>query len=110
MPGVLHPLFALSGCARCGGGHSLGTRLRTNSRSERHGVGQWTVNQWVKKAVLLSFRLSDNKLLRAGDLSFFDKVASKFANQDEDGMHASGVALRLRRLLGEEASWLLTSS
>ncbi|HET7060834.1 MAG TPA: 2,3,4,5-tetrahydropyridine-2,6-dicarboxylate N-succinyltransferase [Nitrosospira sp.] len=59
--------------------------------AERQGVGQWAVNQWVKKAVLLSFRLSDNKLLRAGDLSFFDKVASKFANLNEDDMHASGV-------------------
>jgi 2,3,4,5-tetrahydropyridine-2-carboxylate N-succinyltransferase len=40
--------------------------------AERQGVGQWTVNQWVKKAVLLSFRLNDNKLMRAGDLGFFD--------------------------------------
>jgi 2,3,4,5-tetrahydropyridine-2-carboxylate N-succinyltransferase len=61
--------------------------------AERDGVGEWTVNQWVKKAVLLSFRLSDNKLLRAGGLSFFDKVASKFANPDEDGMRASGVCV-----------------
>jgi 2,3,4,5-tetrahydropyridine-2-carboxylate N-succinyltransferase len=59
--------------------------------AERHGVGEWTVNQWVKKAVLLSFSLSDNKLLRAGDLAFFDKVASKFTNLDKDGMHAGGV-------------------
>jgi 2,3,4,5-tetrahydropyridine-2-carboxylate N-succinyltransferase len=63
-------------------------RLRV---AERRGVGQWTVNQWVKKAVLLSFRLSDNKLLRAGDLSFFDKVESKFAGFDEGEMRASGV-------------------
>ena len=33
-------------------------RLRV---AERQGVGQWTVNQWVKKAVLLSFRLNDNR-------------------------------------------------
>jgi 2,3,4,5-tetrahydropyridine-2-carboxylate N-succinyltransferase len=59
--------------------------------AERQGVGQWTVNQWVKKAVLLSFRLSDSQLLRAGDLSFFDKITSKFANQDEDDTRASGV-------------------
>src|SRR5262245_20996065 len=39
-------------------------RLRV---AERRGVGQWTVNQWIKKAVLLSFRIHDNKLLRAGD-------------------------------------------
>ena len=59
--------------------------------AERQGVGQWTVNQWVKKAVLLSFRLSDSQLLRAGDLSFFDKVTSKFANHDEDDTRACGV-------------------
>jgi 2,3,4,5-tetrahydropyridine-2-carboxylate N-succinyltransferase len=59
--------------------------------AERQGIGQWAVNQWVKKAVLLSFRLNDNKLLRAGDLSFFDKVTSKFANLDEDDMRANGV-------------------
>ena len=38
--------------------------------AERQSVGQWTVNQWVKKAVLLSFRLNDNKLMRAGGLHF----------------------------------------
>src|SRR5256714_8143537 len=65
-------------------------RLRV---AERQGVGQWTVNQWIKKAVLLSFRLSDNKLLRAGDLSFFDKVDSKFSGLDEGSMRASGVRM-----------------
>jgi 2,3,4,5-tetrahydropyridine-2-carboxylate N-succinyltransferase len=63
-------------------------RLRV---AERQGVGRWTVNQWVKKAVLLSFRLNDNKLIRAGDLGFFDKVQTKFANLDEDAMRATGV-------------------
>jgi 2,3,4,5-tetrahydropyridine-2-carboxylate N-succinyltransferase len=33
--------------------------------AERQGVGQWTVNQWVKKAVLLSFRLNDNQVMRS---------------------------------------------
>lgn len=61
--------------------------------AEQHGVGHWTVNQWVKKAVLLSFRLSDNRLLRAGDLSFFDKVESKFAGLAESDMRASGVRI-----------------
>ena len=61
--------------------------------AERHGVGQWTVNQWIKKAVLLSFRIHDNKLLRAGDLSFFDKVDSKFSGLDEGDMRASGVRM-----------------
>ncbi|MBT9489929.1 MAG: 2,3,4,5-tetrahydropyridine-2,6-dicarboxylate N-succinyltransferase [Rubrivivax sp.] len=59
--------------------------------AERQGVGQWTVNQWVKKAVLLSFRLNDNRAMRAGDLAFFDKVQTKFSHMDEDAMRASGV-------------------
>ena len=59
--------------------------------AERQGVGQWTVNQWVKKAVLLSFRLNDNKLMHAGELGFFDKVQTKFSHLDEAQMRASGV-------------------
>ena len=63
-------------------------RLRV---AERQGVGRWTVNQWVKKAVLLSFRLNENKAIRAGDLGFFDKVQTKFAHLTEDEMRATGV-------------------
>jgi len=59
--------------------------------AERQGVGQWTVNQWVKKAVLLSFRLSDNKIMRAGDLGFYDKVPTKFAHLDEVALREAGV-------------------
>jgi 2,3,4,5-tetrahydropyridine-2-carboxylate N-succinyltransferase len=57
----------------------------------RHGVGQWTVHQWIKKAVLLSFRLRDNELVRAGDLGFYDKVPTRFAQMTADEMAASGV-------------------
>jgi 2,3,4,5-tetrahydropyridine-2-carboxylate N-succinyltransferase len=63
-------------------------RLRV---AERQGVGQWTVNQWVKKAVLLSFRLNDNKVIRAGELGFFDKVPTKFAHLNDEEMRATGV-------------------
>jgi 2,3,4,5-tetrahydropyridine-2-carboxylate N-succinyltransferase len=59
--------------------------------AERQGVGQWTVNQWLKKAVLLSFRLNDNQPMHAGDLSFFDKVQTKFSHTDEAAIRASGV-------------------
>jgi 2,3,4,5-tetrahydropyridine-2,6-dicarboxylate N-succinyltransferase len=65
-------------------------RLRV---AERQGVGQWTVNQWVKKAVLLSFRLNDNKLMRAGDLGFYDKVQTKFAHLDEAALRETGVRI-----------------
>jgi 2,3,4,5-tetrahydropyridine-2-carboxylate N-succinyltransferase len=63
-------------------------RLRV---AERHGVGKWSVNQWIKKAVLLSFRLNDNRIMRAGDLGFFDKVATKFAHLDDQRMRETGV-------------------
>ena len=57
----------------------------------RESVGVWTTHQWIKKAVLLSFRLKDNAIMRAGDLGFFDKVPTKFSHLDEAAMRASGV-------------------
>ena len=57
----------------------------------REAVGQWTVHQWIKKAVLLSFRLKDNELIQAGDLGFYDKVPTKFAGLSADEMAATGV-------------------
>ena len=38
---------------------------------------KWTVNQWVKKAILLSFRLNDNKIIKASHATWFDKIQSK---------------------------------
>ena len=53
--------------------------------------GQWQVNQWVKKAVLLSFRLEDNAVMPAGGFTqFYDKVPSKFANYTEADFAAGG--------------------
>ncbi|MFZ2990710.1 2,3,4,5-tetrahydropyridine-2,6-dicarboxylate N-succinyltransferase [Ideonella sp.] len=63
-------------------------RLRV---ATREGVGQWTVHQWLKKAVLLSFRLNDNKVMRSGDLTFFDKVDTKFSHMKESDVAAAGV-------------------
>src|SRR5207253_9319030 len=63
-------------------------RLRV---ATRQGVGQWTVHQWIKKAVLLSFRLRDNEVMRAGDLGFYDKVPTKFAHLSPQEMSATGV-------------------
>jgi 2,3,4,5-tetrahydropyridine-2-carboxylate N-succinyltransferase len=63
-------------------------RLRV---ATRQAVGQWTVHQWIKKAVLLSFRLKDNEVIKAGQLGFYDKVPTKFAHLDEAQMKASGV-------------------
>jgi 2,3,4,5-tetrahydropyridine-2,6-dicarboxylate N-succinyltransferase len=57
----------------------------------REAVGQWTVHQWIKKAVLLSFRLNDNQMMKAGSLGFYDKVPTKFSDLSEDEMKATGV-------------------
>jgi 2,3,4,5-tetrahydropyridine-2-carboxylate N-succinyltransferase len=59
--------------------------------AERRGVGDWVVNQWVKKAVLLSFRLSENRFIQSGELAFYDKVEPKFSPANEAELRASGV-------------------
>ena len=41
---------------------------------------EWQVNQWIKKAILLSFRLNDNEIIKASHATWFDKVESKTAN------------------------------
>ena len=40
--------------------------------------GEWVVNEWTKKAILLSFRLNQNKAIDTGYTKFYDKVDSKF--------------------------------
>lgn len=56
------------------------------------GRGGWTVNQWLKKAVLLSFRLNDNVLIDGGSAGTpaFDKVPSKFTGWDEAAFRTAG--------------------
>ena len=52
--------------------------------------GAWRTHQWIKKAVLLSFRLEDNQLLRAGSLQFYDKVPTKFERYDREQFERGG--------------------
>jgi 2,3,4,5-tetrahydropyridine-2-carboxylate N-succinyltransferase len=51
----------------------------------------WQVNPWLKKAVLLSFRLNDNKVLEGGYTRFFDKVPLKYANYTDEDFRRDGV-------------------
>ncbi|PVY71798.1 2,3,4,5-tetrahydropyridine-2,6-dicarboxylate N-succinyltransferase [Pectobacterium versatile] len=53
--------------------------------------GQWVTHQWLKKAVLLSFRINDNQLIEGGETRFFDKVPMKFADYDEARFQREGV-------------------
>ena len=59
--------------------------------AERQAVGQWTVNEWLKKAVLLSFRLNDNRIMGGGDIQFYDKVEPKFASWNDAQFRAAGI-------------------
>jgi 2,3,4,5-tetrahydropyridine-2-carboxylate N-succinyltransferase len=54
-------------------------------------VRGWQVNEWLKKAVLLSFRINDNASMAAGDLSFYDKVPLKYSGWDAAQFAAAGV-------------------
>jgi len=54
-------------------------------------AGQWQVNQWLKKAVLLYFRTHDNTPIDAGYTQFYDKVPLKFASQSPEQLRAGGV-------------------
>ena len=53
--------------------------------------GQWITHQWLKKAVLLSFRLADNAPIKAGELGFYDKVQTKFSHLSDEQLRATGV-------------------
>src|SRR3569623_2284077 len=53
--------------------------------------GQWVVNEWLKKAVLLSFRINDNAEIRSGDTNYYDKVPMKYADYNSRDFQESGV-------------------
>jgi len=57
--------------------------------AEKSG-SDWTVHQWLKKAVLLSFRLEDNHVVRDGYTNYFDKVPAKFADYGDADFRAGG--------------------
>ncbi|WP_288430328.1 2,3,4,5-tetrahydropyridine-2,6-dicarboxylate N-succinyltransferase [uncultured Agrobacterium sp.] len=60
--------------------------------AEREADGNWKVNQWLKKAVLLSFRLNDMEIVTGGpgESTWWDKVPSKFENWGENQFRAAG--------------------
>ncbi len=52
--------------------------------------GEWFTHQWIKKAVLLSFRVRENRIQEAGDMRFYDKVDTKFADWSEEDFKRGG--------------------
>jgi len=55
--------------------------------------GEWVVNDWVKMAVLLSFRIEDNRLMNGGFTNYYDKVAPKFADCSSGDLRDGGVRI-----------------
>lgn len=54
-------------------------------------AGDWVVNQWLKKAVLLSFRINENRVMDGGVNHYYDKVETKFATYTPDDFQKAGV-------------------
>ncbi|HKI61495.1 MAG TPA: 2,3,4,5-tetrahydropyridine-2,6-dicarboxylate N-succinyltransferase [Mariprofundaceae bacterium] len=59
--------------------------------AERDESGTWVTNEWLKKAVLLFFKLHDNKVINGGVSNYYDKVPLKFATWGEDMFRKAGV-------------------
>ena len=85
--------FATKGAVRDAVEAALGALDKGTLRvAERDASGSWKVNQWLKKAVLLSFRLNDNQMIAGGPggSSYWDKVPVKFAGMGEADFRAAG--------------------
>src|SRR5574343_937142 len=54
-------------------------------------AGEWVTHQWLKKAVLLSFRINDNQVMDGAENRFFDKVPMKYASYSHEQFVAEGV-------------------
>jgi len=70
---------------------ALGMLDNGSARVAEKKDGDWVVNEWLKKAVLLSFRLNDNKIMPGGETNYYDKVDPKFANFNEEDFNKAGV-------------------
>ncbi|MFM5156818.1 2,3,4,5-tetrahydropyridine-2,6-dicarboxylate N-succinyltransferase [Aeromonas veronii] len=54
-------------------------------------AGEWVVHQWLKKAVLLYFRINDNGIIKGDDAQYYDKVPLKFSNYTAEQFKEAGV-------------------
>ena len=84
--------FSTKGAVRDAVDTALNLLDSGKARVAEKGASGWVVNQWLKKAVLLSFRLNDNQLIAGapGGASWWDKVPSKFDGWDESTYRAAG--------------------
>jgi 2,3,4,5-tetrahydropyridine-2,6-dicarboxylate N-succinyltransferase len=71
-------------------GHALNLLDRGEVRVAEPAAGGWRVNEWLKQAVLLSFRLADNRALDGAATRYYDKVPAKFAGWSDADFAALG--------------------
>lgn len=66
--------------------------IRVAEKNPTHpkSIHGWKTNQWVKKAILLYFKLHGNKIMTAGDSRYFDKIPLKFSGWDENTFRKAG--------------------
>lgn len=69
---------------------ALGMMERGEARVAEPRGGEWTVNDWLKKAVLLSFRITDNQVMEGGFTRFFDKVPSRYGGYGDGDFRREG--------------------
>ena len=55
--------------------------------------GSWVTHQWIKKAVLMCFRLLDNEVMRSGPMTWYDKLSLKFSSDDGSAIASAGVRM-----------------
>jgi len=83
--------FGTTGEIRDAVEHAIAALDAGEARVAEKVDGEWVVNQWLKKAVLLSFRINDNSVMEGpGGANWFDKVPSKFADWGENRFRAAG--------------------
>jgi 2,3,4,5-tetrahydropyridine-2-carboxylate N-succinyltransferase len=84
-------------------------RARVAEPDRESGDGHWKVNQWLKKAVLLYFRINNNKVVEGGHTRFFDKVPLRWAGDGEPSVADTGArvvppaTVRRGAFIGEDA-------
>ncbi|MES9858176.1 MAG: 2,3,4,5-tetrahydropyridine-2,6-dicarboxylate N-succinyltransferase [Sedimenticola sp.] len=64
---------------------------RGEIRAAEKKEGVWVVNDWIKKAVMLKFRIQDNLFIKGGFTNYYDKFSSKFSSYDSREFRESGV-------------------
>ncbi|HIA08352.1 MAG TPA: 2,3,4,5-tetrahydropyridine-2,6-dicarboxylate N-succinyltransferase [Chromatiaceae bacterium] len=71
--------------------HALSLIDKGEARVAEKKDGEWVVNDWLKKAVLLSFRIDDNLFMKGGFTNYYDKVPSKYSDYSPRDLRDSGV-------------------